>query len=423
MTAIASKPAGAAESPANTSKGGEPRRLLLRRVRQGLFAVLLLGLAALAALALRPQRVVVDVARVTRGPLVVAIQETGVTRVKDRFAVSAPVSGMLSRVSLEAGDPVREGDLLAEIAPTLSPLLDERAGAQARARLAAALSALGQARAQSERAATAQRQAERDLQRVRKLAAARTIAEQTLEEAEFGAQMRTQEVASAEFAVKVAAEEVRSARAVLGMEGGARSTGRHVDVLAPASGTVLRIDRKSAGVVQAGTPLLEVGDARALEVVIDLLTTDAVRVRPGTRATVGGWGGERQLHARVRRIEPSGFTRPSALGVDEQRVNVILAFTEPPERWAMLADNFRVEARIVVWKASSVLKLPNGAVFRYGDGWGAYSIEDDRSWLRRVRVGHRGEAEAEILAGLPEGAMVVVHPGDRVIDGARVVAH
>lgn len=416
---MASKPV---EAPAGLTNAvvRDQRRSLLRRVRQGLFAALLLGVAALAAFALRPQPAVVDVARVARGPLTVAIQETGVTRVKDRFAVSAPVSGMLSRVALEAGDPVREADLLAEIAPTLSPLLDERAGAQARARLAAALSALGQARAQAERAATARRQAERELLRVRKLAAANTLSQEALDEAEFGAQMRGQEVASAEFAVKVATEEVRSARAVLGTEDGARSLGQHVDVLAPASGTVLRIDRKSAGVVQAGTPLLEVGDPGALEVVIDLLTTDAVNVRPGTQATVSGWGGDRQLRARVRRIEPSGFTRPSALGVDEQRVNVILAFTEPQERWAMLADNFRVEARIVVWEGSSVLKLPHGSVFRYGDGWGVYSIEDGRSRLRRVHVGHRSEAEVEIFDGLKEGAVVAVHPGDRVIDGARV---
>jgi HlyD family secretion protein len=231
--------------------------------------------------------------------------------------------------------------------------------------------------------------------------------------------MRAEEVSSADFATKVATEEVRLAQATLGGRDGARKD-HHVDVLSPVSGRVLRVHQKSAAVVQAGALLMEVGDPQALEVVVDLLTTDAVHVTPGTPATVEGWGGETPLAGRVRRIEPSAFTRPSALGVDEQRVNVLLALTDPYERWAALADGYRVEARLVLWSGAGVLKVPQGAVFRYGDGWAVFRIERGIARLTRVAVGHRGETDVEIVSGLDAGDRVAVHPGDRVKDGARV---
>jgi len=398
----------------------EQKRVLVRRARQALGLVVLLGLAVLAALALRPQPVPVDRTTVVRGPLQVAVQESGVTRVKDRFVVSAPVTGTLSRIALEPGDNVHETDVLAEIAPAESPLLDERARAQAEAKLEAALSALGQSRALVARATTARTLSERELGRASALARAGTVSQQALDQVEFEARMRRDELASAEFAVKIAGEEVRSARAVLGHGSAQGSRSRHVNVLAPISGSVLRVFHESAGVVPAGTPLLEVGDPGALEIVVDLLTTDAVRVSSGTPVALTGWGQERTLQGRVRRVEPSGFTRPSALGVDEQRVNVVIAITEPSEHWPELADSFRVEARIVLWEAKQVLKAPHGAVFRHGDGWAAYRIEGDRVVLTQVRIGHRGDADVEVLSGLTEGTPVAVHPGDRVKDGTRV---
>jgi HlyD family secretion protein len=179
------------------------------------------------------------------------------------------------------------------------------------------------------------------------------------------------------------------------------------------------VHQKSAGVVQAGTPLVEVGDPHALELVVDLLTTDAVSVTPGTPVTVAGWGGD-TLNGRVSRIEPSGFTRPSALGVDEQRVNVIVTLTDPPERWRALGDGFRVEARLELWHGDQVLQVPSGAVFRRGEGWAVFRIHDGRAQLVAVKVGHRGEGAVEISAGLASGDSVVVHPGDRVRDGARL---
>lgn len=404
---------------AKQRKARERHHALMRNVRHALLGSLLLAASAAALLALRPEAVPVDATSAIRGPLVVAIEEDGITRVKDRFVVSAPVTGSLSRLALEPGDLVREGDALAEIAPATSPLLDERTRAEAEARLGATLSSLGQARAQVARAQVAKELAEQEAARARRLAANGSIAPQALEEAEFAVRMRAEELSSATFGAKVAEEEVRSAKVALGREGSLRRD-RHVDILAPVSGRILRVHRKSAGIVQASTALLEVGDPAALEVVVDLLTTDAVHVLPSTPVVIRGWGGEQNIAGRVRRVEPSAFTRPSALGVDEQRVNVIVALIDPYERWSALADGYRVEARIVLWQGERVLKVPQGAVFRRGDGWAVFRIENDVARLTPVSLGHRGDTEVEVVKGLTEGTAVAVHPGDRVKDGVRV---
>jgi HlyD family secretion protein len=395
------------------------RHRLARIVRQGglaLFAVLAI---AGVALALRPRPVPVDVVRAARGPLAVVVEESGVTRVKDRFVMSAPVTGNLSRVFLDPGDAVKEGDTLAEIAPAAPPLLDERSRSEAEARLGAALSSLGQASAQEARARAARELSQQDLDRTKSLAASGSLARESLERAEFQDRMHDDELASAVFARKVAAEEVRIARAALANDVDRKSR-RHIDVIAPVSGAVLRVHQRSAGVVASGAPLLEVGDTTALEVVVDLLTTDAVHVAVGTPVVLQGWGGDRPLAGRVRQIEPSGFTRPSALGVDEQRVNIVIAFTEPRERWADLGDGYRVEARLTLWQSNDVLKLPQGALFRHGDGWAVYRVDGNVARLTSVQIGHRGESEVEIVSGLEMGAEVAVHPGDRVKEGARV---
>jgi HlyD family secretion protein len=398
----------------------ERRRRRMRAVRQGLLGVVILAAAAGAVLALRPRPVPVDVATATRGSLVVAIEETGMARVRDRYVVSAPVSGTVSRQLLEPGDAVEEGQVVAEIAPVRSPLLDVRTRSEAQARLSAAVSALGQAEAQEGRARAAEALARDELARARSLEAGGSLPAQHLDRAEFEARMRTEELSSAVFAVKVAAEQARVARAALAGEGA--SGDRHIDVLAPASGRVLRVLQKSEGVMQAGTPLVEVGNPEVLEVVADLLTTDAVRVHPGTPMTIQGWGGDRTLAARVRRVEPSAFTKLSALGVEEQRVNVIAAFGDPRRDWAALGDGFRIEARLVLWQGEDVLKVPQGAAFRHGDGWAVFRVVSGKARLTRVQIGHRGETEVEVLNGLDPGAAVVVHPGDRVKDGAPVEA-
>lgn len=415
-TSIGAVPAVDASRPDH--RGRDSRRRLARLLRRGLLVLALAAAGAAGVLAVRPRPVPVDGARVTRGKLVVAVEESGRTRVKDRYVVSAAATGTLARLTVEPGDLVKEGDTLAEIAPSQSPLLDPRARAEAQARLGAALSALGQTKAQAARAQAAQALAEADLQRSRTLAAGGAMTPQALEQAEFTTRMRVEEGASARFAVKVASEEVRLARAALG--GGSPQHSGHVDVIAPVSGRVLRVFQKSAGVVQAGTQLLEVGDPAALEIVVDLLTTAAVQVTPGMPVVVSGWGGDGALNARVRLVEPSGFTRPSALGVDEQRVNVIVALTDPPARWAALGDGFRVDARLVLWQGDDVRQAPIGAVFRHGDGWSLFRLEGTRAKQLPVTLGHRSEDAVEILSGVEVGDTVAVHPGERVQTGVRV---
>lgn len=400
-------------------KQREQKRALARRVRQGATAVAVVAVLGLAALALRPQPVPVDLATARHGPLSLVIEENGVSRVKDRFVVSAPVTGSLSRSSLEAGDEIREGDVLAELAPLSSPLLDQRTHAEAEGRLDASSAALGQAKSQVARATVASEQATQELERTRRLYERGALASQALEQAEFALRMREEELSSAVFAQKIAKEELRMARAALGRDATAAGRERHVEVLAPVSGRVLRVHQKSASVVQAGAPLVEVGNPRALELVVDLLTTDAVKVTIGTPASIGGWGGE-PLSGKVSRVEPSGFTRASALGVDEQRVNIIVALTDPPERWTTLGDGYRVEAKLVLWQSDNVLQVPGGAVFRRGQGWAVFRVRDGVAQLVDVQIGHRGERAIEIVSGLAAGDSVAVHPGDRMKDGARV---
>jgi HlyD family secretion protein len=398
------------------------KRALGRSLRQGALVLGLVGATIGTVLALRPQPVPVDVAAVTRGPLVVAIEETSKTRVTDRYVVSAPTTGRVPRLAFEPGDVVREGDTLAEISPTLSPLLDQRARVEQEARLGAALSALGQSKAQVARALTAKEQAARELERAVKLAATGSLALESREQAEFNLRMRSDELTSAEFGAKVAAEDARLARAALERSGKDSERDGHLDVLAPASGRVLAVRQKSADVVLAGTPLLEVGDPSQLEGVVDLLTTDAVRVRAGTPVEIIDWGGER-LPGRVRDIEPSAFTKPSALGVDEQRVNVIVGFEGPRAQWEMLGDGYHIAVRLILWSGEQVPQLPLGAVFRQGSGWACYVVESGVARLRSIEVGHRGETSVETTNGLQPGEIVIVHPGDRVQDGVRVEVH
>lgn len=390
-----------------------------KRVRQGLLIALLLLGAAGAVFTLRPRAVPADVAKSTRGPLEVAIEESGVTRIKDHYLVSAPVVGRVSRSTLEPGDMVHEGDTLAEIAPAQSPLLDERTRAEAEGRASAATSALDQARAQIARATVAKEAADHELARLTTLAESAAITRQAVEQAEFDARLRKEELTSALFAAKVATEDARAASATLKRDGD-KGASRHVDVLAPCSGRVLRVHQKSAGLVQAGAPLVEVGDPAALEVVVDLLTTDAVNVAAGTPVVLQAWGGDHPIAGRVRLVEPSAFTRPSALGVDEQRVNVIIVVTDPRDRFSALGDGYRIEARLVLWKAADVLRVPQGAVFRHGDAFAVFRMQDGIARLTPVTVGHRGESEVEILQGLEAGATVVVHPGDRIKDGVKL---
>ncbi|MBK7973639.1 MAG: HlyD family efflux transporter periplasmic adaptor subunit [Deltaproteobacteria bacterium] len=395
-------------------------------------AFLGLACAALAAgivYAFLPQPVPVDTARVARGAMRVTVDDEGKTRVVDRFVVHAPITGRLQRIALEAGDAVKAGEtVLAAIEPSDPALLDPRSRAEAEAREKAALAGSSRAAAETERAKAALAYARVDVERARKLAATGDVSHQALDQAELAERTAVQELRAAGFAEQVARFELETARATLmrAASGGDGATaapggGHAVELRSPVGGRVLRVLEESETVVAAGSPLVEVADPRSLEVVVDLLSTDAVQVHEGMAASLEGWGGPRALAGRVRRVEPSGFTKVSALGVEEQRVNVVIDLVEPPETWAALGDGFRVEARIVLWESGDALTVPTSALYRSKEDWAVFVVEGGRAHPRAVRVGHRNDVQAEAVDGLHEGDTVIVHPGDRITEGVSVV--
>lgn len=368
--------------------------------------------AVLVWLALRPSPVPVDVAVATVGPLQVTIDEEARTRVRDRYVVTAPIAGRVMRIALEAGDPVAGGAVVVRMTPLP---LDPRSRAQAQAMVAAAADAQRAAAATVTQAREELAQAQRERARVAALASRSLVAPAERERAELAESVAAQDLEAAEFRAQAAQHDVEAARAALIAAG----AGAVVTLRAPVSGVVLRIPERSERVVQAGEPLLEVGNCGDLEIVADLLSSDAVKVRSGHLMLVEDWGGDSALVARVRRVEPGGFTKISALGVEEQRVHVVADLGQCA---AALGDGYRVEARIVIWEADSVLKVPTTALYRAGEGWGVFVIDGARAAERVVAVGRQNAFEAEIVSGLKAGDVVVRHPGDRIRAGVRVRA-
>jgi HlyD family secretion protein len=385
-----------------------------------IWILVLAGVIGLVGAAMRPHPMKVDVATVSKGPLKVTIDEEARTQVKRRYTVSAPLAGKLLRVELKAGDRVDEGTVLARLVPADAPLLDPRARAEQEARLHASEAAVAQADANVTRARVADTSAREDLQRKQKLGQGGAISPRELDMAGSDAATRTQELASAEFGAKVAAHQLAEARAAL--QRGRSGRVDEFEILAPAPGRVLRVLRESEGVVTAGTNLIEVGDPGVLEVVADLLTVEAVRVRPGMPAFIDHWGGARALEAKVRSIDPSGFTKVSALGVEEQRVKVTLDPVGSPADWQALGDGYRVEVHVVVWEAPAVLRVPTAALFRRGDAWFAFAVDGNKVVARRLDIGEQSEDLAELRGGLKDGDRVVLRPGEALRDGVRVEA-
>ena len=374
------------------------------------------------AIALWPETLEVDTAVISRGPLVVTVDEEGRTRVRDRFVVSAPVSGRVLRIELEPGDRVRQGDVVARVDAGAPPLLDARARAEMEAAVNSARAARDRAQAEEQRARAALALAEREVLRSRMLAAAGALSAQDAEARETEARLAREAVSAAAAAVRAATAELERALVPLAAPSPQARAGV-VPVRAPVDGTILRRLRESESVVPPGEPLVEIGDPAKLEIVADLLSTDAVRVTVGARATIEQWGGAAPLGATVSRIEPSGFTKISALGVEEQRVNVILALADQAgehAEHAVLGDGYRVEVRIVVWEADDVWKVPTSALFRDGERWAVYVVNEGRARRTFVEIGRQTGREAEVLSGLPEAAQVIVHPGDLIRDGGQV---
>ncbi|HIK46629.1 MAG TPA: HlyD family efflux transporter periplasmic adaptor subunit [Leptolyngbyaceae cyanobacterium M65_K2018_010] len=445
------------------------KRILARRWWYGLAG---LGLVGLVAYGLRPQPIAVDLATLERGPLQVTVKAEGQTRVRDRFVVAAPVDGELQRIALKVGDPVAPGATLAQIDPL--PLTTRVASTQAQlratqaqlraaqaqldgvetqrpkpaalnqaeTRIQAAQAAERQAQARVQEAQAAREQAQRERQRLENLYAQGAIARQTLESAQLAETQRQQELETARQQVAVAQADLQAARdgltvlraeqrdpdylvevyqaQIAGLEAelaNLADDARRTTITAPTAGQVLQVMEPSARYVAAGTPLLALGNPGDLELVIDILSTDAVRVSPQDTVRVERWGGDQMLTATVRRVEPSAFTEVSALGVDEQRVNVIADFEDPN---IPLGDGFRVEAQIVVWESPDVLKIPISALFRCDTDWCTFVHEAGRAQQRRLTLGPRSDFEAVVESGLAAGEQVVLYPGDKIEAGTRI---
>lgn len=389
----------------------------LRRIL--IVLVVLAAVAALVALML-PQAVVVDAERVVRGSFELAVEEDGKTRVRERYVVSAPLQGRLLRIELHAGDAVERGDLLATLFPTPPPLIDARSREELRARVSAAEAARERAEAELARARVELEEARRELARAQELAREKVVSPKELESRQFAAEARGKAVTAAEFELDVTVHVLEMARAALSQVREEPGSGVEPwEIRSPVQGRILRVLNESEGVVAAGTPLLELGDPDDLEVVVDLLTSDAVRAAPGARVTIDGWGGV-PLDGRVRLVEPGAFTKVSALGVEEQRVNVLIDIVSPPEQWRALGDGYRVDARIVLLEREDVLLVPASALFRDVERWAVYRVEDGRARKRLVDIGPRSERAAIVEEGLGEGDLVLVYPGDEIADGVRV---
>ena len=419
------KPNSPPPSPAPAKRSGPSRW------RRRLPLLGLLALGALIAVGLWPRAIPVEVATVTRGPLIVTVDEEGMTRVKNRYVVSAPVGGQLRRIDWKAGAVADAGKtVLAVLEAGGADFLDTRSQAQAEARMRAAEAAREAASAQRERAQAAAKMYASEFTRTQKLRDDKVASAQEYDVAQMRAETGAQDARAAEFAFKVADFELQQAQAVL-MQGVAPAsedahTPRHgsapLTLTSPVNGRILRVLQESARMVPTGFPLLEIGDPTDLEVRIEVLSRDGVAVTPGARVILEQWGGTEPLAARVRLVEPSAFTKISALGVEEQRVYVIADFTDPLEKRPTLGDNFRVEAKIVTWENADALRAPSGALFQRNGEWRCFAVEHGRARLRTIKTGRSNGVLTEVLGGLRAGEQVVVYPGDKVVDGTSVSA-
>jgi HlyD family secretion protein len=394
--------------PITPRQAGAPNSANRHRVRRWIPYLGALLLIALLVAGLWPQPVPVETALVSRGLLRVTVNEEGKTRIRQRYQISAPVSGQLRRIPFKAGAAVHAGDILAGIDPIVPSLIDARSQALLEARRETASAQLDKARATRAYAAT-------ELLRSTRLHTEGTVSDQELEAAQWRDLSSDRELAAAQSTLR----EVEAELERFDVTPTAGPVAEPVQIRSPIDGRILRVFEESSRVVASGTPLLELGDPTDLEVVIEVLSRDGANIHPGTRVLLEQWGGDSALEAKVRLVEPAAFLKVSALGVEEQRVNVIADIITPIAQRSGLGDSFRVEGRIVTWEEPDVLKVPTGALFRQGSLWAAFVLENGRAQLRTLSVGASNGMEAQILEGLREGEVVVVYPGDRVKAGLR----
>jgi HlyD family secretion protein len=390
-----------------------------------------LGIVALVALAgsavwfAWPRPIAVDLATLTKGPMEVTIDDEAKTRVRHVYTVSAPIAGDVLRISppLHLGDQVTKDEtVVAVMQPTLPSFHDARTHEELRSALAAADAAVNLAAAEMRRIEAALAFSRTELVRAEALARTEAISLKVLDGAKFDVEINEAALASAKAQLEVRRNERDSVAARLGEQSGAApepDPACCIQLRAPVTGSVLKIVQESEGVVQAGASLIEIGDPLDLEIAADLLSTDAVRIKQGAPVWIDNWGGP-PLQGRVSRVDPAGFTKVSALGIEEQRVRTTIDFTDPPAKWSALGHDYRVIVHVTIWKAEDVLTVPVGALFRQGDDWAVFALKDGRARATIIKVGQRNNRTAEVLSGLAEGDGVVLHPSDKVTDGVTV---
>ncbi|GAA5509482.1 efflux RND transporter periplasmic adaptor subunit [Novipirellula caenicola] len=389
-----------------------------------LWGILIVAAVMASIFAMFPEPIEVDAATASIGTLQVTVQEDGKTRIREKYIVSAPVMGRVSRIELDAGDHCSEATLLAVILPSVPAFLDARSQAEATARVQAAQAALRRAESASEQAVINHELANTKFARAEKLRPSNAISQSEYDIAKTEQLATAQAIQTARFDVEIAKYELAMAEAAVEQfaETNDDTAVEPFEIMSPITGRVLRVIQQSSAVIPVGTPLIELGDPRNLEIEIDVLSTDAVRIKPGAKLTIEHWGGETPLNGYVRVIEPGAFTKVSSLGVEEQRVNVIADFNEPPERIASLGDGYRVETRIIVNELSDVLRIPNSALFRHQRKWHVLTIVGGKATLQPVEIGMQNESQTQIIEGLNVNDQVIVYPSDTLTPGTAVRA-
>lgn len=367
-----------------------------------------------------PNPITVDTGKASRNSMELTIEEEGMTRVKDRYIISVPVTGTVQRIGLEVGDHVRSGTIVARVKPTAPTLLDERQLAISTARLNSAEAALQQARENLKLATEEAAYNLKEFQRIEQLHKNGIGSDRDLDRADLANRRAHANKKSAEFGVNIAEHELESARAAIRWAQRTPPSDDILEIKSPVGGYLLSIPNKSERPVLTGEALMEVGDMQSLEIRVDVLSSDAIQILPSTKVRIKRWGGDCILEGSVRVIEPAGYTKISALGVEEQRVPVIIDITSDKKAWSRLGDGYRVVAEFIIWEGTDVLQVPTSALFRIGDEWALFVLEDGKAYRRTVNVGHQSGLFAEILGGLKQGETVLTHPDERIEDGIRV---
>jgi HlyD family secretion protein len=388
--------------------------------------IIVISMAVIFAIAygFMPRPVPVDIVKASRGPLTVTIEEEGRTRVKDRFVISAPVSGLMRRIELDVGGHVKKGQVVVKLEPLMPDMLDPRSFATAKAAVSAAEASLKAAEENARARAADAEYAIANFERIKKLYEEGLVSRNMMERTASEAKRAEANHLSAAATANAARYELKKARTALRhypSDAEANNRRRIVYVRSPANGRILNIHRKSEGVVVSGEPLIDIGNPSLLEVVVEALSSDAVKIKPGMPVLFERWGGKPVLYGTVRIVEPAGFAKISPLGVEEQRVLVIADIISPPEKWRMLlSDGFRMDVRFIIWEGEDVMQIPAGALFRKIEDWAVFVVKNNRAYHRRVEIGHRTGLFAEIISGIDEGEKVIVHPDERIRDGVQV---